>query len=102
MTDHHNDLEEALNGLAAEGGVTHYLIINPEGVPIRWSGWGKQKEDLDEITQLSALTMGLASKCKHHVKSLLEPGENGVETFRLRTLKNEIIVAPGKYMVVDR
>ena len=38
------EVEEALNNLAGEGGVTHYLIINMEGVPIRWSGWSKNKE----------------------------------------------------------
>ena len=47
MANAPNELEDALNALAGEGGVSHYLIINTEGVPIRWNGWSKSKEDLE-------------------------------------------------------
>lgn len=96
-----NNVEELIKTVQAHRGVTGYIIVNSEGIPIRHS--------FDEEHRLLAihyagLMQQLAQKAHAAVEDLsraTNEAGNDLVFIRLRSKKHEILVAPGeKYLLI--
>lgn len=80
-----NELEQALADITTNKSITNYLIINSEGinlkfllfigVPIRWEGWDTEGDGYNEVVKVSAVMSDLVMKAQKACADLLEPGE---------------------------
>ncbi|CCW61270.1 unnamed protein product [Phytomonas sp. EM1] len=90
------DIEELVKRITNHRGVRGFLIINSEGIPIRHSFTEASRE---LAVQYAALFQSLAIKAKSVVQEM--DGSNELQFMRLRSKKNEIIVAPdNKYVLI--
>jgi len=88
-----SDVEETLKRISSHKGVQGIIIVNSEGIPIR------STMDNEKTTHYSAMLLQLAMKAKSVVRDL-DP-QNDLTFLRVRTKKNEIMIAPEKdFMLV--
>ncbi|CAJ1007407.1 putative Roadblock/LC7 domain containing protein [Leishmania naiffi] len=90
------DIEELVKRITSHRGVRGFLIINNEGIAIRHSFTEASRE---LAVQYAALFQPLAISAKTVLQEI--DNNNELQVVRLRTKKDEIIVAPdSKYMLV--
>ncbi|XP_040186323.1 dynein light chain roadblock-type 1 [Rana temporaria] len=87
------DVEETLKRIQGQKGVQGIIIVNAEGIPI--------KSTMDNATtaQYAGLMHHLVTKSRSSLRDI-DP-QNDLTFLRLRSKKNEIMIAPDKdYMLV--
>lgn len=90
------DIEELIKRITSHRGVRGFLILNNEGIAIRHSFTEASRE---LAVQYAALFQSLAMKAKNVLQEI--DSNNELQLIRLRSKKDEIIVAPdNKYMLV--
>lgn len=90
------DIEELVKRITQQPGVRGFLIVNSEGIPIRHS-FSEASREL--AVQYAALFQSLAMKAKSVVQEM--DNNNELTLLRLRSKKDEIIVAPdSKYLLI--
>ena len=83
-----------MKGLKKLPGFKAYIILNNDGIVIKWDTLSeKNTMSYQKAVQHSHHILDLCSKSKTHIKELFDPGENHVESIRLRTEEYEMIVA---------
>mmetsp|Transcript_58788 Transcript_58788/g.70109 ORF Transcript_58788/g.70109 Transcript_58788/m.70109 type:complete len:127 (+) Transcript_58788:134-514(+) len=87
-----NQVEEMVKELKKNRGFKAYLILNNDGIVIKWEQIGTAMS-YQEAVQHSHLILDLCAKSKAHIKNLFDPPDNNVENIRLRTDQYETIVA---------
>mmetsp|Transcript_121861 Transcript_121861/g.339790 ORF Transcript_121861/g.339790 Transcript_121861/m.339790 type:complete len:101 (+) Transcript_121861:72-374(+) len=87
-----SEVEETINRIKTHKGVSGIVIVNSDGVPIR--------STLDQryTLQYSGLISQLAAKARSVVRDL-DP-QNDLTFLRIRSKKNEIMVAPDKEYIL--
>eukprot|EP01083_Nonionella_stella_P013818 38864_1 len=86
--------EDILKSMTKEGGVRGWIVVNWEGIPIKYQGY----TDSEAVSYAGAI-MGLVDKTslflnQEFVEDMIPSATNTVETIQLRTPKNELIIAP--------
>lgn len=90
------DIEELVKRISSNPGVRGFLILNHEGIAIRHSFTEASRE---LSVQYAALFQSLAMKAKNVLQEI--GGNNELQIIRLRSKKDEVIVAPdNKYMLI--
>uniref|UniRef100_A0A8C5G2D2 Dynein, light chain, roadblock-type 1 n=1 Tax=Gouania willdenowi TaxID=441366 RepID=A0A8C5G2D2_GOUWI len=87
---HHSscaEVEETLKRIQSQKGVQGIIIVNSEGIPI------KSTLDNSSTVQYSALLHQLLMKARSTVRDI-DP-QNDLTFLRVRSKKNEIMIAPG-------
>ncbi|XP_038137695.1 dynein light chain roadblock-type 1-like [Cyprinodon tularosa] len=82
------EVEETLKRIQSQKGVQGIIIVNSEGIPI------KSTMDDQSTLQYSALTHQLVMKARVTVRDLDQ--QDDLTFLRIRTKKNEIMIAPDK------
>ncbi|KAK5648237.1 hypothetical protein RI129_003129 [Pyrocoelia pectoralis] len=87
-----NEVEDTLKRIQSHKGVVGTIVVNSEGIPI--------KTTLDNTTtvQYAGLISALADKARSVVRDL-DPS-NDLTFLRIRSKKNEIMVAPDKEFIL--
>ncbi|PIO14082.1 hypothetical protein AB205_0217560, partial [Aquarana catesbeiana] len=82
------DVEETLKRIQGQKGVQGIIIVNAEGIPI--------KSTMDNATtaQYAGLMHHLVTKARCSLRDI-DP-QNDLTFLRVRSKKNEIMIAPGK------
>jgi len=89
-----------VKNLRRNQGFKAYLVLNNDGVVLRWEQEGEQLA-YQKAVQYSHHVLDLCNKSKAHIKDLFDPQDNQVESVRLRTDDYELIAAQeGKYTLV--
>ena len=95
-----NEIDELLKDLKKTPGFKAYLIINSDGIVIRWDQADNIAEDSSSqvMTYQSAVQHAhhiteLYNKSTAHIKELFEPEDGPVENVRLRTEEYEMIIS---------
>ncbi|XP_069740410.1 dynein light chain roadblock-type 2-like isoform X2 [Narcine bancroftii] len=87
------EVEETLKRIQNQKGVLGIVIVNIEGIPIR------STMDNATTTQYAGLIHQLAVKARSTIRDL--DAQNDLTFLRIRTKKNEIMVAPDKeYLLI--
>lgn len=96
-----NEVEEMINGLRNHPGFKSYLILNNDGVVIKWGQEGSPMP-YEKAVQQSHHLLDLYKKSKACLGDLFGPEEGRqIECVRLRTDEYELIVAQeGNYTLV--
>eukprot|EP00957_Ditylum_brightwellii_P001369 107173-Ditylum_brightwellii.AAC.2 len=81
-----------LKELRKNPGFKAYLILNNDGIVIKWDQEGSPMP-YQKAVQYSHHVLDLCNKSKAHIKDLFEPQDNQVENIRLRTDEYELIAA---------
>lgn len=90
------DIEELVKRVETHPGVRGFLILNSEGIAIRHSFTEASRE---LAVQYASLFQSLAMKAKSVVQDM--DSNNELQLIRLRSKKNEVIVAPdAKYILI--
>ncbi|RHW70145.1 dynein-associated protein [Trypanosoma brucei equiperdum] len=84
-----SEIEESFQRISQRPNVTGIIVVNNEGTPIR-----STIEDTTTQNQYAHLITALAAKARHCVRDL-DP-TNDICFLRIRSKKNEIMVAPDK------
>uniref|UniRef100_A0A8D1B6B4 Dynein light chain roadblock n=1 Tax=Sus scrofa TaxID=9823 RepID=A0A8D1B6B4_PIG len=84
----HAEVEETLKRLQSQKGVQGIIVVNTEGIPI------KSTMDNPTTTQYANLMHSFILKARSTVREI-DP-QNDLTFLRIRSKKNEIMVAPGK------
>ena len=88
-----NEAEKILSELSSKEGVLGTIAMTKEGVPIRTTFTA------DETNLFSALVAHFISRTHKALEDLPEAGE--LETVRIRSKKNELVIAPyGDYIFI--
>ncbi|XP_021573064.1 dynein light chain roadblock-type 1 isoform X1 [Carlito syrichta] len=82
------EVEETLKRLQSQKGVQGIIVVNTEGIPI------KSTMDNPTTTQYANLMHSFILKARSTVREI-DP-QNDLTFLRIRSKKNEIMVAPGK------
>eukprot|EP00742_Colponemidia_sp_Colp-10_P001422 GILJ01001530.1.p1 GENE.GILJ01001530.1~~GILJ01001530.1.p1 ORF type:complete len:106 (+),score=10.87 GILJ01001530.1:55-372(+) len=84
-----SEVEETLRNLLQHGGVTGYVVVNADGIPVKF-----HDVPYERAVQYAALVSDMTFKTKKYVKELLPAPDNDLTCYRMRTkLGNEIIVS---------
>lgn len=113
MADKHGDKKAAqaesglpevdilLRGLLSLPGVEGFMVYNESGIPIKWSTAGFVKPGMNtthpippSVTHHSTLIADLTDKAHSTCVRLLGPEEGEVQSLRLKTKDNEMIITP--------
>uniref|UniRef100_A0A8C4NLC7 Dynein light chain roadblock n=1 Tax=Eptatretus burgeri TaxID=7764 RepID=A0A8C4NLC7_EPTBU len=87
------EVEETLKRIQTQKGVVGVIVINSEGMPIR------STMDNNTTVQYASLMQQLAAKARSAVRDV-DP-QNDLTFLRIRSRKNEILVAPEKdYLLI--
>ncbi|XP_023323664.1 dynein light chain roadblock-type 2 [Eurytemora carolleeae] len=86
------ELEETLKRIGQHEGVQGLMVVNMDGVPV------KSTLDNDLTVQYTALLTSLTLQAKNMIKNM-DPN-NELTFIRLRSEKNEILVAPDRDYVL--
>ena len=90
-----SEIEETMKRIQAHKGVIAVVIVNNEGIPIRFSANMEPKE----AVQYSANLTQLITKARAAVREL--DSQNDLTFMRVRSKKHEILVAPEKeYLLI--
>ncbi|XP_068578404.1 dynein light chain roadblock-type 1 [Cebidichthys violaceus] len=82
------DVEETLKRIQSQNGVQGIIIINSEGIPV------KTTLDNPSTVQYAGLIHQLVMKARSTVRDI-DP-QNDLTFLRIRSKKNEIMIAPDK------
>nr|2B95_A Chain A, Dynein light chain 2A [Homo sapiens]2B95_B Chain B, Dynein light chain 2A [Homo sapiens] len=85
---HMAEVEETLKRLQSQKGVQGIIVVNTEGIPI------KSTMDNPTTTQYASLMHSFILKARSTVRDI-DP-QNDLTFLRIRSKKNEIMVAPDK------
>ncbi|NXU47547.1 DLRB2 protein, partial [Turnix velox] len=85
------EVEETLKRIQTHKGVVATMVINAEGVPVRTT------LDNSSTVQNASLLRPLTEKARSAVRDL-DP-ENDLTFLRIKSKKNEIMIAPGKISI---
>lgn len=86
------EIEETLKRIQSHRGVAGVVVINSEGIPI------KTTLDNQTTVQYAGLVSQLVDKAKSVVREI--DATNDLTFLRLRSKKNEIMIAPDKQFVL--
>ena len=91
-----------VNDLRKHSGFKSYLILNNDGVVIKWGQEGGSPMPYEKAVQQSHHVLDLYKKSKTCLRELFGPEEEGlIECVRLRTVECELIMAQeGNYTLV--
>uniref|UniRef100_A0A7S2XUU9 Roadblock/LAMTOR2 domain-containing protein n=1 Tax=Fibrocapsa japonica TaxID=94617 RepID=A0A7S2XUU9_9STRA len=83
-----NEVEEVIRELKKNPGFDAYVIMNNDGIVIKY-------ENMEYKTAVhhAHLVLDLCTKSKKYIRELFEPPDNEVESLRLRTADYEMIIA---------
>jgi predicted regulator of Ras-like GTPase activity (Roadblock/LC7/MglB family) len=87
-----NEIDELLKDLKKTPGFKAYLILNSDGIVIRWDQVGKQMSYQRAVQHAHHITE-LSIKSKAHVQELFDPQDRHVENVRVRTEEYEMIIS---------
>lgn len=87
-----NEIDELLKDLKKTPGFKAYLVLNSDGIVIRWDQVGTQMPYQRAVQHAHHITE-LYNKSTAHIKELFEPEDGPVENVRLRTDEHEMIVS---------
>ena len=87
-----NEIDELLKDLKKTPGFKAYLILNSDGIVIRWDQVGKQMPYQRDVQHAHHITE-LYIKSKAHVQELFDPQDRHVENVRVRTEEYEMIIS---------
>lgn len=76
--DHVNEVDETIKDLKANDGFEALMLMNKEGIVIRW-----ENMEYKEAVHYGTNVKSLFDKAGMFVGSLLEPGENELQTLRM-------------------
>lgn len=88
-----SEIEETFNRISQRPNVTGIIVVDKDGTPIR-----STIEDTVVQNQYAHLISALAAKARHCVRDL-DP-TNDLSFLRIRSKKNEIMVAPDKDFIL--
>lgn len=88
-----SEIEETFQRISQRPNVTGIIVVDSEGTPIR-----STIEDTVVQNQYAHLITSLAAKARHCVRDL-DP-TNDLSFLRIRSKKNEIMVAPDKDFIL--
>lgn len=88
-----SEIEETFQRISQRPNVTGIIVVNSEGTPIR-----STIEDTAVQNQYAYLVSSLAAKARHCIRDL-DP-TNDLSFLRIRSKKNEIMVAPDKDFIL--
>merc|ERR1712025_1356837 len=83
-----SELQLALKDVMDLAGMTNYLIINEDGIPLKWTGW----TDPVEVVKVAGHFLHFANKSQQYYEKL---AKEELKCIRLRTKTNEILISPG-------
>mmetsp|Transcript_11810 Transcript_11810/g.11452 ORF Transcript_11810/g.11452 Transcript_11810/m.11452 type:complete len:131 (+) Transcript_11810:121-513(+) len=90
------DVEETIKELKKIPGFNAYLILNNDGIVIKYENMS-YKGALHHANQI----LGLTGKATKYIKELFDAPDNEVESIRLRTTDYEMIIAQhGNFTVI--
>jgi len=81
-------VEETIRDLKGIPGFKAYLILNNDGIVIKYENMSYKT-----AVHYAHQVLGLASKASKYIRELFEAPDNEVESLRLCTLKHELIIA---------
>ena len=87
-----NEIDELLKDLKKKPGFKAYLILNSDGIVIRWDQVGTQMPYQRAVHHANQITE-LYNKSTAHIKELFDPEDGPVENVRIRAGKYEMIVS---------
>jgi len=87
-----NDIDELLKDLKKTPGFKAYLILNSDGIVIRWDHVGTQMPYQRAVQHAHHITE-LYNRSTSHIKELFKPEDGPVENVRIRTEEYEMIVS---------
>lgn len=88
-----SEIEDTFQRICQRSNVTGIIVVNSDGMPIRSS-----IDDTNAQNQYAHLVTALAAKARHCVRDL-DP-TNDLTFLRIRSKKNEIMVAPDKDFIL--
>lgn len=88
-----NEIDELLKDLKKTPGFQAYLILNSDGVVVRWDQAGGTQMPYQRAVQHAHHVTELYMKSVAHVKELFDPEDGPVENVRMRTGEYEMIVS---------
>ena len=88
--------ELALRKLTQTFGVTGYVILNRNGIPVQHHGMEEYRAVMMAaiFSELILAAQNFIEKNRKHIDSQMTDAESELTCLRLRTFKNEIIVCP--------
>lgn len=87
-----NEIDELLKDLKKTPGFKAYLILNSDGIVIRWDQVGSPMPYQRAVHHAHHITE-LHNKSTAYVRELFEPEDGPVENVRMRTRDYEMIVS---------
>ncbi len=88
-----NEIEDTFTRISNRNNVAGIIVVNSDGMPIR-----STIDDTNVQNQYAHLITALAAKARHCVRDL-DP-TNDLTFLRIRSKKNEIMVAPDKDFIL--
>ena len=87
-----NEIDELLKDLKKTPGFRAYLVLNSDGIVIRWDQVGTQMPYQRAVQHAHHITE-LYSKSAAHIMELFDPEDGPVENIRIRTEEYEMVVS---------
>jgi len=87
-----NEVEEVVKELKKQKGFKNYIILNNDGIVIKWDQIGAPIPYATAVHHAS-LVLDLCAKSKKYIKELFDQPDNDVDNIRLRTDEYELIAA---------
>ena len=89
-------VEETIRDLKTIPGFQSYLILNNDGIVIKYENMSYRT-----AVHYSHQVLGLASKATKYIRDLFDAPDNEVESIRLRTTQSELMIAQqGNFTIV--
>ncbi len=96
-----NEVDEIVKGLQRTPGYKAYLVLNNDGVVLRWDQDGDDSMPYEKAVQYSYHVLELCGRSKIHLSDVFNNGDEEVESIRVRTDFHELIMAQeGNYILV--
>eukprot|EP00590_Aulacoseira_subarctica_P008592 CAMPEP_0172421806 /NCGR_PEP_ID=MMETSP1064-20121228/8030_1 /TAXON_ID=202472 /ORGANISM="Aulacoseira subarctica , Strain CCAP 1002/5" /LENGTH=130 /DNA_ID=CAMNT_0013162379 /DNA_START=224 /DNA_END=616 /DNA_ORIENTATION=+ len=87
-----NDVDEIMKDLKKYPGFKAYIIMNNEGIVIRWDQVDTEMP-YDRAVHHASLVLDLCTKTRTHMQNLFDFPDNQVESIQLRTDEYEMIIS---------
>ncbi|KAL3782700.1 hypothetical protein HJC23_012219 [Cyclotella cryptica] len=88
-----NDVDELLKDLKKVPGFKAYLVLNSDGIVIRWDQVAGQQMTYQSAVQHAHHITELYNKSVSSIEELFDPQDSHVENLRVRTNQYEMIVS---------
>ncbi len=88
-----NEIDELLKDLKKTPGFKAYLVLNSDGIVIRWDQVGDTQMPYQRAVQHAHHITELYNKSTAHIRELFEPEDGPVENVRVRTEEYEMIIS---------